>query len=183
MLESHQLSSYVYRWRTFSMMPLKVPLWELSEINFICSLITVHAFRLIPPTSPNNDLPLLSPPRPSRCHFQSYFKTMCDYLWHCLTCASRRSLSLFLSLLSLPLFLLLARSAFLCLANQKAKPRRLLRANNNPAPVYVWSWQSDRSAVREKTHSDRPPPPQTPSSVLKRTRYFSPNISCTGIFY
>lgn len=34
-----------------------------------------------------------SQPTPLHCHFQSYSKAMCDYLWHCLTCAWRLSLS------------------------------------------------------------------------------------------
>jgi len=80
---------------------------EFTQINFIWSLIMLRGIwflsrdpppPLVPlslPLNPNITLP--SPPQ--RCHFQSYFKTMCDYLWHCLTCAWR--LSPFLSLFSI----------------------------------------------------------------------------------
>lgn len=54
------------------------------------------------------------PAHPQLCHFQSYFRVVRDYLWHCLTCAWR----LLLSRLS-PL----SRSVFPpFLSHQKAKP-------------------------------------------------------------
>lgn len=83
---------------------------------------------LLRPPKPQHHPPQ---PTPQHCHFQSYFRAMCDYLWHCLTCAWRLSLSS-LSLLSPSV----SRSlSFLPLSNQKAKPCRQLRANNKSLPV------------------------------------------------
>lgn len=104
---------------------------DVSEINFIWSLITEHALRCIPHASLN-----CRPPPPPPCHFQSYFKAVRDYLWHCLTRAWRLSLFL-LSLLSPSVFLPF-------LSNQKAKPGRRLRANNKSLLADVWRCQSDR---------------------------------------
>lgn len=97
-----------------------------------------------PPPPTHTPKPQQHPPQltPSTVIFKAIFKTMCDYLWHCLTCASRLSLS---SLsrpppsISLALFFF-----FLSRSNQKAKPCRQLRANNKSLPVDIWRWRSDR---------------------------------------
>lgn len=148
---------------TLYMVPLEVPPWELSEINFICSLIIEHTPWRISHTSLNLKFTLHSPPLKT-----VIFKAIlgerviiCDISWH-VPQGWVFLFPVFALSFSVSYFLFF----FLCLANQKAKPCRLLKANNNPPSVDVWSWQSDCSSKRENTLWS--------FLVLKQTQYFSP---------
>lgn len=101
-------------------------------------------------------------------YLQSYLKTMCDYLWHCLTSASR----LLVSSLS-PLAPSRRRlSFFLSRSNQKAEARA--ESSEQITSHSLWMFEDDggTAATREEMHSDcclswsqpdnAPPPLPTP---------------------
>lgn len=158
MLDTHvtpQLCSYFSTDKTFLYIYIYVALdkcspRELSEINFIWSLITEHVLWCISHAPPPETATSPSPAHPQYCHFQSYFKAMCDYLWHCLTCAWRLSLSS-LSLLSPSVSPCLS----FCLSLIK-KPNHA-DGSEQITSHSLWMFEDDGAtgATREEMHSDR----------------------------